>query len=289
MPLPTLARLVFSAGALAAVWLLPAQAQAPRLTADAVARRAQDRESGRDSRFTMRMKLADRHNRLRERVLDVITLRGRGAPGAPATAPDGDRLLIRFSYPNDIKGTSFLVWEHPDTEDERFLFLPSLGRVRRIAGSETQDSFVGSDFTYEDIGGREFEDYAYSFAGADGENASWTPPGGAARPAWRLESKHKDASAQFPRVVSLVLKDSFLVVGADIFNRRNERQKVYTVRRVEPIENIWTVMDSEITNALEKSRTELTVERADYNVGLKEADFSRRELERGAGRPGGTP
>jgi hypothetical protein len=49
------------------------------------------------------------------------------------------------------------------------------------------------------------------------------------------------------------------------------------------------VMDSEITNALEKSRTELTVERADYNVGLKEADFSRRELERGAGRPGGTP
>jgi hypothetical protein len=284
-----LARLVCSAAALAAVSLLPAQAQAPRLTADAVARRVQDRESGRDSRFTMRMTLADRHNRLRERVLEVITLRGRGAPGAPATAPDGDRLLIRFSYPNDIRGTSFLVWEHPDAEDERFLFLPSLGRVRRIAGSETQDSFVGSDFTYEDIGGREFEDYAYAFAGADGENASWTPPGGSARPAWRLESKHKDVSAQFPRVVSLVLKDSFLVVGADIFNRRNERQKIYTVRRIEQIERIWTVMDSAISNALEKSRTELAVERADYNVGLREADFSRRELERGAGRPGGTP
>jgi 1,2-phenylacetyl-CoA epoxidase PaaB subunit len=89
--------------------------------------------------------------------------------------------------------------------------------------------------------------------------------------------------------VSLILKDSFLVVGADIFNRRNERQKVYTVRRIEQVENIWTVMDSEITNALEKSRTELTVERADYNVGLKEVDFSRRELERGAGRPGGAP
>jgi hypothetical protein len=289
MPLTSLAKLVCSAAVLAAGALLPVQAQAPRLSAEAVARRVQDRESGRDSRLTMRMRLADRHNRLRERVLDVITLRGRGAPGAPATAPDGDRLLIRFSYPNDIRGTSFLVWEHPAAEDERFLFLPSLGRVRRIAGSETQDSFVGSDFTYEDIGGREFEDYSYGFAGSDGENATWTAPGGTARPAWRLESKHKDASAQFPRVVSLVLKDSFLVVGADIFNRRNERQKVYTVRRIEQIENIWTVMDSEITNALEKSRTELTVERADYNVGLKEADFSRRELERGAGRPGGTP
>ena len=261
--------------------------QAPRLTADAVARRIQDRDTGRDSRFTMRMKLADRHGRIRERVLDVATLRGREAPGAAPGAPDGDRRLIRFSYPNDIRGTSFLVWEHPSGEDERFLFLPSLGRVRRIAGSETQDSFVGSDFTYEDIGGRELDEYTYAFAGPDGEAATWNEPGGQPRPAWRLESKRKDTSAQFPRVISLVLKETFVIVQADVFNRRNERQKVYTVRRLERIEGIWTVMDSEMANASEKTRTGLVVERADYNVGLKDADFSRRELERGPARPGG--
>ena len=77
-----------------------------------------------------------------------------------------------------------------------------------------------------------------------------------------------------------MLKDSLVVVGADVYNRRNEKQKVYTVRRLEQIEGIWTVMDSEMTNALEKTRTELVVESTDYNVGLKEADFSRRELER---------
>jgi Outer membrane lipoprotein-sorting protein len=261
--------------------------QAPRLTADAIARRIQDRDTGRDSRFTMRMKLTDRHGRIRERVLDVATLRGREAPGAAPGAPDGDRRLIRFNYPNDIRGTSFLVWEHPSAEDERFLFLPSLGRVRRIAGSETQDSFVGSDFTYEDIGGRELDEYTYAFAGPDGEAATWNEPSGPPRPAWRLESKRKDASAQFPRVISLVLKDTFVIVQADVFNRRNERQKVYTVRRLERIEGIWTVMDSEMANASEKTRTGLVVERADYNVGLKDADFSRRELERGPARPGG--
>ena len=261
--------------------------QAPRPTPDAVAKRMQDRDTGRDSRFTMRMKLADRHGRVRERVLDVATLRGREAPGAAPGAPDGDRRLIRFSYPNDIRGTSFLVWEHPSAEDERFLFLPSLGRVRRIAGSETQDSFVGSDFTYEDIGGRELDEYTYGFSGPDGEAAIWSGAGGQARPAWRLESKRKDSSAQFPRVISLVLKDSFVVVQADVFNRRNERQKVYTVRKLEQIEGIWTVMDSEMANASEKTRTGLVVVRADYNVGLKDADFSRRELERGASRPGG--
>jgi hypothetical protein len=263
-------------------------AQGPRLTADAVARRVQDRDTGRDSRQRLRMKLIDRRGRVRERALEVTALRGREAPGAARTAPDGDRLLIRFTYPNDIRGTGFLVWEHPSAEDERFLYLPSLSRVRRIAGSETQDSFVGSDFTYEDIGGREFDEYTYAFAGADGENATWTAPGGGgSRPAWRLESKRRAASAQFPRVVSLVLKDSFVVVQADIYNRRNERQKEYVVRRLEQVQGVWTVMDSEMGNALEKTRTELVVERAEYNVGLEESHFSRRELERGARVPPG--
>ena len=251
-----------------------------QLSAEAIARRVQDRNTGRDAQTTMRMKLFDRQGRSRERALTMVSLRGRENPGAAPNAPDGDRLLLRFTYPSDIRGTGFLVWEHPSSDDERFLYLPSLGRVRRIAGAETQESFVGSDFTYEDIGGREFDEYTYSIVD---EDASWAPPsGGSARPAWRLESRRKDAAAQFPRVVSTVLKDSFVVVAADIYNRRNEKQKVYTVRRLEQVEAIWTAMDAEMTNVLEKSKTELTIERADYNVGLKEADFSRRELERGA-------
>jgi len=77
-----------------------------------------------------------------------------------------------------------------------------------------------------------------------------------------------------------VLKDSYVVVQADIYNRRDEKQKVYTVRKLRQIEGIWTVMDSEMRDALERSRTELAIDSIDYNVGLKEADFSRRELER---------
>jgi hypothetical protein len=250
----------------------------PRLTADEIARRVQDRDTGRDSRAEMRMKLFDRHGRIRERAMTIVSLRGRDNPGAAKAAPDGDRLLIRFSYPNDIRGTGFLVWEHPKADDERFLFLPSLGRVRRIAGSEAQESFVGSDFTYEDIGGREFDDYTYAL---ESENASWTGEDGAAHPAWRLESRRKDTKAEFPRVVSLVLKDSFLVVQADIHNRRDEKHKVYSVRRIQQVQGIWTVFDSLMTNGPDKTKTELTMEKIAYNVGLKEDAFSRRELESG--------
>jgi hypothetical protein len=268
--------------ALALVLLLGLPApQASR--ADWVARQVEDRDTGRDARSTLRMRLVDRHGRSRERALTLLTLRGTAPRGGrPATASGGDRLLLRFTYPNDIKGTGFLVWEHPDADDERFLYLPSLGRVRRIAGTETQESFAGSDFTYEDIGGREFEDFSYALLD---ENASWVAPDGARRPAWRLESTRKDAAARHPRVVSLVTKESFVVVEAEIFNRRNEREKRYSVRRLQQIEGIWTALEMTMVNEGDRTRTELVIEAIDYNVGLSERDFTRRELERPGARP----
>jgi outer membrane lipoprotein-sorting protein len=238
----------------------------PPLTAEQIARNVQDRDTGKDSKAELRMKLFDRRGRARERALSLLTLRRTG----------GDRSLIRFTYPNDIRGTGFLVWEHPAGDDERFLYLPSLGRVRRIAGSEAQESFVGSDFSYEDIGGREFDDYTYTLAD---ENAAWTGPGGTAQPAYRLESKRKDSSVEFPRVVSLVLKDSFVVVQADVYNRRNEKQKVYSVKRLQQVQGIWTVLESAMSNDLDQTRTELAVDKIAYNTGLTEGAFSRRELE----------
>ena len=242
-----------------------------RLTAEAVARQVQDRDTGRDSRSEMRMRLFDRQGRMRERVLTLLTLRGAGKTG--------DRTLIRFTYPNDIRGTSFLVWEHENADDERFLYLPALGRVRRIAGEEKQESFVGSDLSYEDIGGRDVADYTYSFAG---ENASWTALDGARHAAWLLESRAKDANADYPRSVSVVLQDRFIVVHAETYNRRNERAKVFDVRRLERVDGIWTVLDLVVVNERDKTRTELTTSSVAYGVGLTVDDFTRRELEQSA-------
>src|SRR5688500_3099750 len=171
--------------------------------ADWVARQIQDRDTGRDSRAELRMRLFDRQGRLRERVLTLLALRG--AKGA------GDRTLIRFTYPNDIRNTGFLVWEHPGGDDERFLYLPALGRVRRIAGQEKDESFVGSDLSYEDIGGRDIADYTYAFTA---DNVSWLAPDGTRHPAWLLESRAKDANAEFPRSVSFVLKEKFVITAA---------------------------------------------------------------------------
>jgi hypothetical protein len=71
-------------------------------------------------------------------------------------------------------------------------------------------------------------------------------------------------------------------VHGDIFNRRDERAKVFDVRKLERIDGIWTVVDLVVANERDRTRTELTSTSVRYNAGLGEDDFSRRALEQGA-------
>lgn len=263
------------AGALVAAACLlssnPVTARQPATgSAEWVARQIDARDTGRDSRLVMTMRLADRQGRTRDRSLVITTLR--------AEAARGDRVLVRFLAPADIRGTGFLVWEHAAREDERFLFLPALGRVRRIAGAETQDSFVGSDLSYEDIGGRKVADYSYRMLDA---NTSWTDASGDVFPAWRLESTAKDAAAKYPVVRSVVRKDAFVVVAAEVLNRRGETEKRYAVTKLDRPSGIWTVTEATMANDVTKTRTTMLVTEARYGVGLTEDAFSRRALEQG--------
>ena len=109
--------------------------------------------------------------------------------------------------------------------------------------------------------------------------ASSTTPNTKAWPAWKLESRAKDPNATYPRVVSTVLKDMFVVVAADNFNRRDEVVKTFDVRKLQQVRGIWTSLELVMQDRRDRTRTEISVTRAEYNVGLKEADFSRREHE----------
>jgi hypothetical protein len=77
-----------------------------------------------------------------------------------------------------------------------------------------------------------------------------------------------------------VRKDNFIVVHADVHNRRNEVQKTYDARRVERIAGYWTVTEMVMHDQQQRTRTELVMEKVEYNVGLTPDDVSRRELER---------
>jgi hypothetical protein len=94
-----------------------------------------------------------------------------------------------------------------------------------------------------------------------------------------LESRARDANARFPRVVSLVRRDNFLVVEATIHNKRDEAQKAFVALRVEKTDGYWTVVEMRMADTVQRTRTELVLEKVEYDIGLKPDDFSRRALE----------
>lgn len=234
----------------------------------ALAERVRDRDQGRDARFETRMRLVDRQGGVRERRFTTAWLR---------SVKGEDKGLVRFLAPGDIRGTGLLVLKHGAGEAERFLFLPALGRVRRVAGGESQEAFVGSDFSYEDIGGQDLDAYTYQVLD---DQASFQAGDGKHYVCFKLEAKAKDARAPHPTTVSWVVKDSLVVVHSEFFDRAGQKRKTYDVRKIAAVQGIWTVLESVMATERDRTRTELVVDTPKYNVGLTDADVSRRELER---------
>lgn len=108
---------------------------------------------------TMQMVLRNKRGQTSQRLMRVRVLEGVGA--------DGDRSMFVFEEPRDVRGTAFLVHSFKDRADDQWLFLPALDRTKRISSSGRSSSFMGSEFSYEDLGVRQVEDFTYKFLGEE--------------------------------------------------------------------------------------------------------------------------
>ncbi len=133
----------------------PAQAETLEEKGLRIAREASARSDGfGDFTAGLTMVLRDRHGResvrrMRFKVLEV--------PG------DGDKSLFVFDRPRDVQGTALLTHAHINTRDDQWLYLPALKRVKRINASRRSGSFMGSEFSYEDMSSPEVEEYTYKY------------------------------------------------------------------------------------------------------------------------------
>lgn len=107
-----------------------------------------------DYRAQVKMVLRDRKGRESVRQMRFRT---------KETAKDGDKSLIVFEEPRDVKGVAALTYAHKIETDDQWLYLPKLRRVKRISSANQAGPFVGSEFAYEDIGSQEPEKYTYRY------------------------------------------------------------------------------------------------------------------------------
>jgi len=138
-------------GWLLLIALLPLHAFA--LTGEEVMERSQAAffYPGADFKARIHMKLTDRGGGERVRELTLLR-RNAGEPGGE------QKYFIYFFQPADVKDMTFMIHKFPAMDDDRWLFIPSINMVKRIAARDKRSSFVGSDFTYEDVSGRDLED-----------------------------------------------------------------------------------------------------------------------------------
>lgn len=145
--------------------------------------------------------------------------------------PDGDKSLIRFRTPAEIKGVAALTHQHPGGTDDSWLYLPASRRVRRISGANKTASFQGTEFTYEDLGQPELEDYTWTHLGM-GELTD----GSAAH---RLQAEPKDSDSGYSRSITWVHAEHWRTEKTEFFDKAGESLKVMEASDWELVHGRW--------------------------------------------------
>jgi len=185
---------------------------------------------------------------------------------------DGDKTLITFQYPRDIKGTGLLTFEHTEQADDQWLYLPALKRVKRIASKNKSGSFVGSEFSYEDIASTKPEKYNYKYIREDTHQAIKV---------WIVERYPKDQNSGYTKIISWVDQSNFQIVKQEYFDRKGTPLKVSfdngnTLYR----EKFWRPSKITMKNLQTKKKTTLVFSKWEFQQGQKKSLFSKRSLER---------
>lgn len=228
----------------------------------------QQRKS-RDERVELTMKLINRKGKERVRKVSQFTM---------TDASDNQKSLIRFLSPADVKGTGLLTVEHSNRDDDQWLYLPALKKVRRISASDQSDNFMGTDFAYEDLGSEELENYDYKLLGT--ENLDGVE-------CYLIEAvpnneKEKKASGYSKRHL-WIRRDNFVGILIKYYDKKGELLKIFKASDIRLIEgtNKWRAHRMEMENVQTRHKTVLLFDNFAINQGLKGKLFTQRYLQRG--------
>lgn len=255
--------------------VLPMSINAAELTAREVMQLYDERYDGDSSVADVTMVLIDRRNRQRVRDLRIYS-KDQGAD---------TKTLSLFETPADIRGTAYLNfdWDNTERDDDSWLYLPSLQRVKRIASSDTSDSFLGSDFTYADINGFEIDMYDFKFISeseiVDGQEC------------WLIEAIAKpefkeraEESTGYSKMQSWISKENYLQLRGQAWELRGNRIKYFTASEIEQIDEIWTIKRLQVVttrNERQEHASVLQINSIDYNVEVDDNLLTTESMQRG--------
>jgi len=215
-----------------------------------------------------KMTLINNKGKTREREVTRYEKSYNGASGIDT------KILIFFEYPADIRGTGLLLWSFTDAqkEDDRWLYLPALKRVRRIAGESKNEYFMGTDFTYDDMGGRNLDDDTYKLLGKE-------PVDGVE--CFKIESVPKSEDDQYSKKVTWVIPEKWVFVKVEFYEKSGALQKVLTVSNIKQVNGIWVGHELFMDNLSKQHQTKIEILEVKFDNAMNDQIFTQTTLQRG--------
>lgn len=201
--------------------------------------------------------------------------------GVSTVQPNGmdTKMMIHFLYPGDVNGTAYLQIQKHDGEDDMWIYLPALKKVRRLVANNKKDSFVGSDISYGDLLLPTVETFRHTLVkmeNLDGE-ACWVVESVPA-----TEQIKKDYG--YGRRVSWIRKSNYMEKRVEYFDtalRPLKVQVVPEVKEVDAVNHKWWAIRREILNQQTGHSTILVMDNVDASAPVGDNFFTPRYLERG--------
>ena len=182
------------------------------------------------------------------------------------------KAILRFTAPAEVKGVALLIVNHTDRASDQWMWTPAIERDRRIAAQDRSTRFFGTDFSFEDLEERDVDQFNYKLLGDDNVD-------GAA--SWKIESKPRQSVAsQYTSSMLWIRKDDYVATQIEDYAKDKLVRRI-RYSDIQNVAGIWTPRTVEVFDANRKSRTVLKLEKLEYNLPMKDEDFSLEALRRG--------
>ena len=255
----------------AALLAQPLSAADAPLTGREIMELVDARDTGDNAIQDMQMVLIDKRGNQRKRTIRSMS----------KDFGEDSYSIMFFLSPADVKDTGFLTYDYDESEkdDDQWLYLPALKKVKRIASSDKSGSFMGTDFSYADMTDRKLDNYDYKLIKETTVNN---------QAVWQVEAipnkPQEIKETGYTKSVSFVRMDNYVVIRAVNWVKKGNRLKYLDVKKLERIDGIWVPTEMHMTtkkgrNTLHK--TILVFSNVRFDQGHEDNLFTTRQLEKG--------
>ena len=246
--------------------LMATNINAQTLTGRDIAQKVKDRPDGDTRSSEMTMQLVNKNGSTRERKIQSYSM----------DIDKDKKTIMFFLYPGDVKGTGFLTWDYDDVSktDDKWLYLPAMKKTRRISGSSSKtDYFMGSDFTYDDMGSRNVDEDEHKLLKEeimDGYKC------------WVLESTPKTQGELYSRKVAWVRQDCLIALKVEYYDKLNKLHRKLELSNIKQVDGFWVAKKMNMANVQTNHQTIINIENPKYNIDINESAFTVAKLEKGS-------